>query len=81
MRDGSKGFWNAWERAVPEHHRQLGQSGDFEVGLNFVERLAMRRIANAKAIVGQSRVFILVGGNVDVAIIEVVIRIIPVAVN
>ena len=79
MCDGSKCCRNAWKGAVPKHHRQFGQSGDFEVGLNLVERLAMGRIANAKAIVRQSAVFILVGGDIDVAVIEVVVRIVPVA--
>lgn len=79
--NGSKRGWNAWKRAVPEHQSQLGQSGDLEVGLNLVERLAMGGVANAKAVVGQSAIFILVGGDVNVAIIEVVVRIVPVAVE
>ena len=41
----------------------------------------MGRIANAKAIIVQSAVFILIGGDVDIAVIEVVIRVIPIAVE
>ena len=73
MCDRLKSRGNPWKCAFPKHHGQLGQSSDFEVGLNLIERLAMRGIANAEAIIGQSAVFILIGSDIDIAIIEVVI--------
>lgn len=52
MCDGLEGLGNAWEGAVAEHHRDLGQGGDFEKRLDLIEGLAMGRIANAEAVVG-----------------------------
>ena len=52
MCDGFESFGNAWEGAVAEHGRYLGQGGDFEKGLDLIEWLAVGRIANAEAVVG-----------------------------
>ena len=36
MCDGFESLGNAWEGAIAEHHRNLGQGSNFEIGLDLI---------------------------------------------
>lgn len=78
MRDFAKSPIDLRECPVAQHIRQLRQSGYLQESLDLVDRLAMRRITNPQAIIRQGAVFISVGCDINIAIIEVVVRDVPV---
>lgn len=65
--------------AVSQHAGQELECSNFEVNLDFVDRLATRRHSNAETVVEEGGVSILVGGIADVGIVIVVVREVPVA--
>lgn len=81
MRDLVEGMFNAWEGAIAEHIGQRGQGGDFEKGLYFVEGLAMGGVADAEAVIRKGAVLVLVDGHVDVRVVEIVVRDVPISVS
>ena len=67
------------KRGIAQHRCYFSQGRDFEKRLDLIQRLAVRGIANAQAVVGERVVVVVVGGYIDVAIIEIVVREIPVS--
>ena len=59
---------------------QFGQCGDFEEGLDLVERFAVGGISYAEAVDGYGAVAVGIGGHIHVTIIEIVVRAIPISV-
>jgi len=49
--DFAEGLIHVWECAIAQHHCQFSQSCDLEERLNLIQRLAVRRIANAQSII------------------------------
>ena len=79
MRDFAKSLIDTRECPIAQHYRQLRQSGYLQESLYLVERFAMRRIANSQAIIRQCAVFVGVGSDINIAIIEVVVGDVPVS--
>ena len=80
MRDLAKALIDARELALTEHGGQGGQGLDLQESLDFVERFAMGRVADTETVICQSAILVLIGCNIDIAIIEIVVRIVPVSV-
>ncbi len=51
-----------------EKRREGLKGGDFNESLDFVQGVAMRRVAKAQSVVGEGVVFVSVGCKVDIAI-------------
>ena len=47
-----EGSWDLRERAIAQHARDLCKGGDFEWGLDLIQRLAVGGFANAQAVNG-----------------------------
>ena len=73
MRDFAKSLIDLRECPVAQHIRQLRQSGYLQERLDLVNRFAMRRFTNPQAIMRQGAVFISVGCDINIAIVEVLV--------
>ncbi len=78
VRDFAKSLIDLRECPIAQHFRQLRQSGYLQEDLYLIKRFAMRRITKPQTIIRQGAVFIGVGCDINVAIVEVVVGDVPV---
>ena len=79
MHDFAKSLIDLRECPIAQPGRQLRQSGYLQESLYLVERFAMRRITNPQPIIRQCAVFMGVGSNINIAIVEVFVGDVPVS--
>jgi len=68
------------EGTISQHLCELDCGRNLDEALNLVQRFAVRGIADAETVEAESVVFVLIRGNIDVAVVVVVERQIPVSI-
>jgi hypothetical protein len=73
-----EGMINCWQCPVPKHRIKLIQSRNLRGRLNDRVGICMGRVPNTESIIAECAIAVLVDRHVNVTVVEVVVRKIPV---
>lgn len=72
VNDLGKGVWNIWQSTIPQHGRKLVQGRHFSRSLKDAQWVWPGRVAFAQTINRQRTESILINGDINIAVIEVI---------